>query len=89
MNEALAQNMENRYMMLHGMRIVEDPNLLVPGESETVQRDWHECLFSLPWRPWRATKIIIPMIPSTQVLRYNNYWIMHPSVATQLKREMQ
>jgi len=75
-------------MLFNGMRIVEDPHMLVPGEPETIDRTWGERLFSLPWRPWKATKVIIPMIPSKEVLRYQDYWIMHPVVAAQLKREI-
>jgi len=81
-------NMESPNLMLHGMRIIENPNLLVPGEPKIIVRTWKERIFSLPWRPWRASKTIIPMVPSKEILQYGNRWIMHPSMAEQIKREL-
>lgn len=49
---------------LLGMRVVLHPDMV------TVPRPWRERLFSLLWRPFRATKLVPnPTIPRGEVIR--------------------
>ena len=70
--------------MLCGFRIIENPMLTVAGEPYTVKRTWKERLFSKPWRPTRATKTIVPQVPSREVVQYGRTLIMHPVLKKEL-----
>lgn len=54
-----------------GMDIYENPAMVVPGKPERVRRTWRERLFSLPWRPLQATRVVIPMVPDPQIYGFN------------------
>jgi hypothetical protein len=67
-----------------GLRIIESP-LLTKDEQRTVGRSWRERLWSWPWRPWQATKVITVLVPSDQILRTPGALIMHPMMAERLR----
>ncbi len=47
----------------------------------TVRRSWRERLFSRPWRPWIATKVIEVDDPETPVVwMVDHRLMMHPAV---------
>lgn len=79
---------EGQLNMLDGVKIIEDRNMVVDGEPYEVQRTWRERLFTRPWRPLKTVNIVIPKIPSKQVIQYDGSWIMHPTMATKLKEEI-
>lgn len=45
--------------MFNGMKLIVVP------DSQSVRRSWRERLFSRPWRPWAATKIVPTHWPET------------------------
>lgn len=55
-------------------------------EEKVVTRDWWERLTSLPWRPWRGTKVI--KVPSTEVLVFDHKLVVHPSMLPTLKERL-
>ena len=75
-------------MGLDDFRIVENPYLTVSGEPETVSRPWTERLFTRPWRPWRATKTVVPQVPDPGAYRDGRMIYMHPITAAQLRAEL-
>lgn len=78
----------HRFIPSMGIPIIESPFLTTPVE-ETVNRSWKERLFSWPWKPWEATKVIHYEIPSTEVLRLpNGIWVCHPAIAQQLRERL-
>ena len=39
--------------------------IIIPKPAITITRSWQERLFSLPWRPWKVTKLINnPALPN-------------------------
>jgi hypothetical protein len=73
-------------MPTFGLKVVTDINLVEPGESYEVPRMWKERLFTLPWRPFKKTRTVIPMVPSMTVYRYGDKLIMHPAMLEEYKR---
>lgn len=56
--------------MIHtfnGIPLYESPVLVVDGTPYEVHQTWCERLLSWPWRPWRATKWVVPKIPDPNV----------------------
>jgi hypothetical protein len=73
-----------------GMRIYTNALLTESGEPYTVDRTWKERLFSLPWKPWKSTKVIIPTVPSTKVYALSdNILIMHPDMEHTIYNQLQ
>lgn len=74
---------------LTGMQIIESVWLTEAGEPVQVRRTWRERLTTRPWRPWRATKTIIPQVPSKCVLGLNHNTIcVHPATLIELRRQL-
>ncbi len=69
--------------------IIEDINLTEPKE---VERSFKERIFSLPWKPWRATKYI--QVPKQEAYTYydvstgGRLVVMHPSLVDKLRKEL-
>jgi hypothetical protein len=73
-----------------GMRIIENANLTEPGEPVSVRRSWRERLFSRPWKPWQATRLVIPQIPYHGAIRLNDRTlIMHPGTLRELRKQLE
>jgi len=69
------------HSMISG-KIIYDDRLVEEGESYDVKRTWKERLFTLPWRPLKATKTITPMVPMTEALVMpDGTMVMHPKLA--------
>ena len=64
--------------------IVITSEYLVVESGEKIpkeyRRSWKERLLTLPWRPWRSTRIVMvpEMIPDPHVYRLNDVVLMHP-----------
>lgn len=67
---------------LTGLRIIESPHLTVP---RTVTRTWRERLFSWPWRPWRATRVVQAPDPSMYQMA-GGLLVGHPVTINRLRR---
>ena len=48
-----------------GIRIIENVNL-VDLKIEFVNRTWKERLFTIPWTPWKKTKVVQHKIPKQE-----------------------
>ena len=71
----------------HGMRVIESVYLVEPGEPRTERRTWRERLFSRPWRPWVATKVVVPQVPHRGAVQLNaTTLVMHPETLRQLRK---
>lgn len=70
---------------LMGMRVITNEMLTEAGEPYQVRRPWRERLLSRPWRPFQATRTIVPQVPSKQVYRMNGTLVMHPETFRLLK----
>lgn len=70
--------------------ILENPFLVVDGESYEVPRTWKERLFTLPWHPFKRTKTIIPKVPNKNVYFANNgtVCIAHPETARIIREKL-
>lgn len=77
--------MNNAYNYLLGIRIIEDASLTIVGDPIEVERSWKERLFSLPWRPWKKVKIIIPQVPDPHIYQFEGTMVMHPTIVKQIK----
>lgn len=63
---------------LSGFRIVESQWLTEAGPPTEVRRTWRERLLSRPWRPWKATRIVVLQVPSRQVYMMGDSMVVHP-----------
>ncbi len=74
-------------MNLHGLRIVENANLTVPGTPYQVRRTWCERLFSRPWTPLTAERTVVLRIPSRQIYALpGGLIVMHPAMAAEIRK---
>jgi len=71
-----------------GIKIIEDINMVVPGEPYEKQRTFKERWFTLPWRPFKKTKTIVPMVPSKEIICWENNFVMHPTAKEAILQEM-
>lgn len=73
-------------MTFNGMRVIESVYLEQDGEPYTVTRGWRERLFSRPWRPFVATRIVVPKVPYRGAVRLDaNTLVMHPQTLRQMR----
>lgn len=70
-----------------GTRIFESIHITIPAER-TVIRSWKERLFSWPWRPWQATKVIVEQVPSPNLYRFGQDIVGHPQTIRLLKEQL-
>ena len=69
------------------VRVLENPLLVVDGDPVEVLRTWKERLFSRPWRPFKATKTVIPKVPMPPVyLTGDGTVYAHPEIAAQIRK---
>jgi len=69
----------------NGYRVVENISMVVDGDPYYEKRSWKERLFSFPWNPFRSLNKIVPKVPSTEVIMFENSMIMHPEIASKLR----
>lgn len=73
-------------MIYNGMKIITNPNLVVPGPPVTRRRTWKERLFSRPWRPWKTMVTEATWVPDRKIYHGMGALIVHPAVAEELRR---
>jgi hypothetical protein len=89
MARSAAKMTQTRDNPLYGLKIYENPNLTVPGPPIQVPRTWKERFFSKPWKPWQATKTIVPMVPSKQIIKLpDGALVMHPEMHRELRKQL-
>ncbi len=77
-------------LSFRGLKIQESLYLTEPGEPMQVRRSWRERLWSWPWRPWRATKTIVPQVPSKSFYLIGNDTVLcHPAQVAELRRKVE
>jgi len=69
-----------------GKQLIENPNMVVFGESYDVRRSWRERLFTRPWKPWVIFKRLTPMVPMKKLLLAGDKIIGHPEAIKELIR---
>lgn len=85
--EASGRVMDVSEMTINGLRIVANHNMVEDGEPIIVHRTWRERLFSRPWRPWMATRTVVPTRPKREFLRIGHSTLMaHPALIEELRR---
>jgi hypothetical protein len=74
---------------MFGVRIIESHIMTEAGEPYEVARTWRERLFSLPWRPLKATRTVVPQVPMRSVIKLaNGDLVMHPAIAEEFKHKL-
>ena len=67
------------------VRVCENPLLTV---TETIHRSWRSRLFTRPWQPWVTTEM--RKVPDRTVYQIApGILVCHPSVAEELRRQIQ
>lgn len=75
--------------MFKGMRVIESALLEEDGEPYAVYRTWRERLFSRPWRPLVATRMVTPRIPYRGAVSIGqNTLVMHPATLRTVLKAM-
>lgn len=71
-------------MHFNGMPIV------IISETSTVYRSWRERLFTLPWRPFQETQIVVNEAcpPDGEVLTIEGRLFMNSNTADQLRKHV-
>ena len=78
--------MSEHPMNLSGIRIIESAYLTQDGEPITIRRTWRERLFSRPWTPQKATRVVIPQVPYEGAIEIGrNTVVMHPAIVRRLR----
>jgi len=74
--------------MFNGMRIITSLDMVEEGTPYEVKRTWKERLFTLPWKPFYATKTVVPLIPKqTATFLPNGTLVMHPEMYDKIQKE--
>ncbi len=72
-----------------GLRVLESPYMEIDGPDVPVRRTWRDRLFSRPWRPWVATRLVRSRIPHPGFARISPTTIvMHPETARVLHERL-
>lgn len=75
-------------MNFDGIEITTSVWLTEDGEPRQVRRSWRSRLFSRPWRPWKATFIEIPRVPSKSIYYLTpSCIVVHPAMLAELRRQ--
>lgn len=72
-------------MMFNGLHVIESIYLTKAGTPYEVRRSWRERLFTIPWRPWQATRTVIPQVPIREAFQFGNSLVMHPDMWRELQ----
>jgi hypothetical protein len=69
-------------MNMNRVRIVESAYLVVDGKPYTARRSWRERLISRPWRPFVASRVVVPKVPHPGAVQIGpDTFLMHPETA--------
>ena len=72
--------------MFSGMKVIESICLEQDGEPYTVRRSWRERLFTRPWSPLVAMRLVVPRIPYRGVVQLDEHTIVvHPQTYRELR----
>ena len=74
--------------LINGMNFTTSNLLTIPGEPYQVKRSFKERFFSLPWRPFKSEKTVIPQIPDPKVLIMGDTVVMHPAIFDAFQKEL-
>lgn len=86
--------MNNRwpYMFYYGdqYKVIEDVNMIVASDPYEIEIPWMQRWFSLPWQPFKMTKIMTDIESSREVIIDDRRMtlIMHPSLASELREKI-
>ena len=69
LNDAIGQL--PKQLLLNGLTIYQNPYLM-DNEEITIKRTMKDRLFTLPWNPFKKTKIETKKIPSTKIFGIKN-----------------
>lgn len=72
-----------------GLRVVRDSRLTKAGNPYEVERTWKERLFTRPWEPLKATRTVVPQIPSDQFIFTKDCIVCHPEMVSKLGEFLQ
>ena len=68
-----------------GIRLFES-EYCTKSRQEIEQRSWYERLFTLPWRPWVTTKIVVYNDPDPNLYQIAPLsFVGHPATIAQVK----
>lgn len=70
----------------NGFKVVENQSFTEAGEPYKVIRTFKERWFTMPWHPFKKTRMVTPQVPSKQIIKHGNTLFMHPAVFLELKR---
>ena len=73
---------------LEGFDVFTDLTMTESGEPYQERIPWSKRLFSLPWRPLKKTKTVVPQVPSKTAIRFQNRLIMHPEMLEVIKNHL-
>lgn len=76
--------------LFSGYQIIED-STLIQTEIKKVPRTWRERFFTLPWRPLKATKLIVNQIPSREfyMCHKTRALVMHPALKAEILQSIE
>lgn len=75
-------------MMFPGIQVITNKHMTV-AEHRVVDRNWTERLFSRPWQPTRATKVVTHQVPDPHIYRMGDKIICHPEVAAKIAKAIE
>lgn len=77
-------------MLFGQFKIIESLAMVEDGEPYEECRTWKERLFTRPWKPFKKTRTIVPKVPMKSIFKTpDGMLIMHPSLAAQLRRQIE
>ncbi len=69
-----------------GVKIISSLFMVEDGEPCEVRRSWAERFLSIPWRPCKATKTIIPKVPMKKFLKLpDGTYVAHPQTVNEIR----
>jgi hypothetical protein len=71
---------------MFGYKIILNSNLVIDAKPIAMVRTWKERLFTRPWKPFLAIKMIKSQVPDPNgYFLGNDTMVMHPITAERLK----
>ena len=82
--------MNNLYPMQinTGLKIITSEHFVEDGPPIQVARTWRERFLTRPWRPWEATRTVIPKVPMRCAYQLPDGTLtMHPETFRRMIKE--
>lgn len=83
-------------MIIAGMQVRTSEFLTEAGTPYQVRRSWRERLTPIirlnfpkllvDWRPWQATRTVVPQVPRKEALMIGGVVYIHPALLPELRR---